>query len=148
MSRAPVVAPSRVPCSHHGDSIASLRRTPQTGRSIASDPTAISCTSAVVSPPPSPERGACMYPVLLLALLQHPATAPGFPVAQVEITPATAAVEVGQKVQLSARALDAGGQPIPAATVRWFVASDVGSVDSSGLVTGGYSGVVRVAAVA
>lgn len=89
-----------------------------------------------------------MYPVLLVALLQQPAAAPAFPVAQVEITPATAAVEVGQKVQLSARALDAGGQPVPAAVFRWFVASDVGSVDSSGLVTGGYSGVVRVAAVA
>ena len=89
-----------------------------------------------------------MHPVLLLALLQHPATPPGFPVAQVEITPATAAVEVGQKVQLSARALDATGQPVSAAAVHWFVASDVGSVDSSGLVTGGYSGVVRVAAVA
>lgn len=89
-----------------------------------------------------------MHAVLLLALLQHPATPPAFPVAQVEITPAAAAVEVGQKVQLSARALDAAGQPIPAAAVRWFVASDVGSVDSSGLVTGGYSGVVRVAAVA
>ena len=89
-----------------------------------------------------------MYSVLLLALLQQPTTAPAFPVAQVEITPATAAVEVGQKVQLSARALDAGGQPVPAAVVHWFVASDVGSVDSSGLVTGGYSGVVRVAAVA
>jgi hypothetical protein len=88
-----------------------------------------------------------MYSVLLLALLQQPA-APAFPVAQVEIRPAAAAVEVGQKVQLSARALDAGGQPVTAAVVRWFVASDVGSVDSSGLVTGGYSGVVRVAAVA
>lgn len=85
---------------------------------------------------------------LLVALRQQPATPGSFPVTTVEITPAVAAVEVGQKVQLAARALDATGQPVRDAVVRWFAASDAGSVDSTGLVTGGYAGVVRVAAVA
>src|SRR5216683_3045736 len=85
---------------------------------------------------------------LVLALLQQPATPPGFPITQIEITPATAAVEVGQKIQLAARALDASGQPVAGAVVHWFVASTDGSVDSTGLVTGGYAGAVRVAAVA
>jgi hypothetical protein len=85
---------------------------------------------------------------LVLALLQQPATPAGFPITQIEIIPATAAVEVGQKIQLAARALDAGGQPVAGAVVHWFVASTDGSVDSTGLVTGGYAGAVRVAALA
>src|SRR3989441_238820 len=89
-----------------------------------------------------------MHVAALFALLQLPATPAGFPVARIEVTPATAEVEVGQKVQLAARALDTNGQPVKDAKIQWFVASDVGSVDSTGLVTGGYSGVVRVAAVA
>src|SRR3989454_9531317 len=81
-------------------------------------------------------------------LLQQPAAPASFPVAKVEITPSVAEVEVGQRVQLSARAFDASGQPVRNATIEWFVASDVGSVDSTGLVSGGYAGFARVAAVA
>lgn len=55
----------------------------------------------------------------VLALLQQPATPPAYPT-QIEITPATAAVEVGQKIQLAARALDASGQPVPGA---WSIGS-------------------------
>src|SRR5690349_21042172 len=114
MSRAPVVARSAGTWRHHDDSIAPPWPDPYTGglsarvrqRYRAGPPSGVAITF--------PERGASMYPVLLLALLQHPAPPPAFPVAQVEITPATAAVEVGQKVQLSARALDAAGQPVPA----------------------------------
>src|SRR3989441_6351243 len=86
--------------------------------------------------------------VLVVLLQQHPTTPANFPIAKVEITPSTAEVEVGGKVQLAARAIDAGGQPVPTAAIEWFVASDAGKVDSTGLVTGGYSGFVRVAAVA
>src|SRR2546425_3922800 len=86
--------------------------------------------------------------VLVVLLQQHPTTPANFPIAKVEITPSTAEVEVGGKVQLAARAIDAGGQPVPSAAIEWFVASDAGKVDSTGLVTGGYSGFVRVAAVA
>src|SRR2546426_11656511 len=86
--------------------------------------------------------------VAFALLLQQPAAPASFPVAKVEITPSVAEVEVGQRVQLSARAFDASGQPVRNATIEWFVASDVGSVDSTGLVSGGYAGVARVAAVA
>src|SRR5438445_18072 len=86
--------------------------------------------------------------VLALLLQQHPANPANFPSAQVEITPSAAEVAVGGKVQLAARAIDAGGQPVPSAAIEWFVASDAGKVDSTGLVTGGYSGLVRVGAVA
>src|SRR3989442_2134109 len=84
--------------------------------------------------------------VAFALLLQQPAAPASFPVAKVEITPSVAEVEVGQRVQLSARAFDASGQPVRNATIEWFVASDVGSVDSTGLVSGGYAGFARVAA--
>ena len=85
----------------------------------------------------------------VLLALQQLGTAPAsFPVARVEIAPSEAEVEVGGQVRLAARALDAGGQPVKDAAIEWFVASDVGSVDATGLVTGGYAGVARVAAVA
>src|SRR2546428_7473335 len=86
--------------------------------------------------------------VAFALLLQQPAAPASFSVAKVEITPSVAEVEVGQRVQLSARAFDASGQPVRNATIEWFVASDVGSVDSTGLVSGGYRRVARVAAVA
>src|SRR2546428_7757814 len=86
--------------------------------------------------------------VAFALLLQQPAAPASFSVAKVEITPSVAEVEVGQRVQLSARAFDASGQPVRNATIEWFVASDVGSVDSTGLVSGGYAGFARVAAVA
>jgi len=57
---------------------------------------------------------------LVLGLLQQPAMPPAFPNTQIEITAATAAVEVGQKIQLAARALDASGQPVP---VPWPIGS-------------------------
>src|SRR3989441_1272408 len=82
------------------------------------------------------------------ALLQLPATPPRFPVARLEITPAAATVKVGQQLRLTARALDAAGQPVPRAQIEWFAAGYEGDVDSTGLVTGSYAGVARVAAVA
>jgi uncharacterized protein YjdB len=86
---------------------------------------------------------------LLLALQQQPAQAPApSPVARVEVTPATAEVEVGQTIKLSARALDASGNVVPDASIRYFINGDEGSVDSTGLVTAGYRGQMRVAAVA
>src|SRR6266498_1149057 len=65
---------------------------------------------------------------LLLALLQQPAapTLPPSPVVKVEITPAGGELQIGQTLQLAARALDASGQPVPNARVYWFVGSDNG----------------------
>ena len=87
---------------------------------------------------------------LLLALLQQPTApaAPPSPVVKVEITPAGGELQIGQTLKLSARALDAAGQPVANARVLWFVGSDNGEVDSTGLVTAGYAGPLRIGAVA
>jgi hypothetical protein len=69
-------------------------------------------------------------------------------VAKVEVTPATTEIQVGQSVRLSARALDAQGSPVSGVRINWFTGGGEGSVDSTGLVTGGYTGYVRVTAVA
>src|SRR3989475_4486362 len=63
-----------------------------------------------------------------------------------EISPAAAAVEVGQQVRLTARALDAAGQPVPHAQIEWFAAGYEGDGDSTCLVTGSYAGGPRVPA--
>src|SRR2546427_1149712 len=78
-------------------------------------------------------REVVMTPLLPIAaaLLQLPVTPPGFPVARLEITPAAAAVEVGQQVRLTARAFDAAGQPVPRAQIEWFAAGYGGDVDST-----------------
>src|SRR3989442_11131842 len=98
---------------------------------------------------------ACLREVVMTALLpvagawlQLPATPPRFPVARLEITPAAATVEVGQQLRLTARALDAAGQPVPRAQIEWFAAGYEGDVAATGLVTGSYAGGARVAAVA
>ena len=86
---------------------------------------------------------------VVLALLQHPA-APAqaaFPIAKVVVTPPAGEIQVGQTVRLSAQALDSAGKPVPGSKVAWFAGGTEGSVDSTGLVTGGYSGHVRVYAV-
>ncbi len=84
----------------------------------------------------------------LLALAQQPLEPQTSAIARVDVTPATAEIQVGQTIQLNARALDAAGQPVNDAVLDWFTPSDEGSVDSTGRVTGGYAGFVRVAAVA
>jgi hypothetical protein len=85
---------------------------------------------------------------LLLALVQQPAaTVPASPVARVEVTPARAEIQIGQTVRLSGRALDAAGNPVTGARIAWFAGGGEGSVDSTGLVLGGYRGTVQVRAV-
>ena len=85
---------------------------------------------------------------LLLALMQQPAApAPASPIARVEVTPARAEIQIGQTVRLSGRALDANGNPVPGARIAWFAGGGEGSVDSTGLVLGGYRGTVQVRAV-
>ena len=85
---------------------------------------------------------------LLLALMQQPAApAPASPIARVEVTPARAEIQIGQTVRLSGRALDANGNPVPGARIAWFAGGGEGSVDSTGLVLGGYRGAVQVRAV-
>lgn len=83
---------------------------------------------------------------LVFALFQAPAQAPS-PIARVDVSPAAPVLEVGQTVQLTARALDANGKEVPGATIRWFGGGE-GSVDSLGVVTAGFRGKVNVTAVA
>jgi hypothetical protein len=85
---------------------------------------------------------------LLLVLLQEPQQAAPSPVSRVEVTPSSAELQVGQTLQLRARALGADGQPVPGASIRWFAAGNGGVVDSTGLVKGGFLGTARVTAVA
>src|SRR5574341_654194 len=90
-----------------------------------------------------------MHLGLLLTLLQQPATAPApTTIAKVEVTPAAGELQIGQTLKLTARALDANGQPVTSAQYRYFVGSDNGEVDSTGVVTAGYAGPLRVVAVA
>src|SRR5207253_5029840 len=59
------------------------------------------------------------------------------PVASVEVTPATASVQAGQTVQLTATPRDAGGTPLSGRTVTWSSSTPaVATVSSRGLVSG------------
>ena len=85
---------------------------------------------------------------LLLVLVQEPQQAAPSPVTRVEVTPSSAELQVGQTLQMQARALGADGQPVATARIRWFAAGNGGSVDSTGLVKGGFIGTAKVTAVA
>lgn len=87
-----------------------------------------------------------MLAVLLLSLLQSPQQAPQ--IAKVEVTPASADVEVGGKLQFGARALDANGNVVPGVQVNWFDGGGQGAIDSTGLLTAGYQGTMIVTAIA
>ncbi|MEO8201375.1 MAG: Ig-like domain-containing protein, partial [Gemmatimonadota bacterium] len=87
--------------------------------------------------------------LLLMLAQQQPAT-PAIPksgIAKVEISPATSEVQVGQAVQLQARALDSAGAVIPGVRITWNSEGE-GTVDSTGLVKGAYMGVLNVSAMA
>ena len=93
----------------------------------------------------------CMivHALLSLSALQQPAApapAPS-PISRVEVQPGGGEVPIGGSLKFSARAVDASGQVVPQAEVRWFVGGDVGDVDSTGVFTGGYQGYARVTAV-
>jgi hypothetical protein len=87
--------------------------------------------------------------LLLVLLQQQPATptTPASGIAKVEITPATTEVQVGQAVQLQARALDANGAVVPGARITWNAQGE-GSIDSTGLVKGAFRGPLTVVAMA
>ena len=71
------------------------------------------------------------------------------PSARLEITPARRELAVGDSLQLSARALDAAGRPIPDATIFFHQAGlAAAQVDSTGLVRAGGVGDVLVVATA
>ncbi len=89
----------------------------------------------------------------LLALLQQPATPPTpaiavSPIARVAVVPAEAALEVGDTLRLRVTAYDTAGRAMPDVRVRWFLGGGrfEGSVDSTGLVTGGSTGTLTLSA--
>lgn len=69
------------------------------------------------------------------------------PVASVDVTPTSATVSVGNTVQLTATARDAGGQPLTGRTFTWTTsAPSVATVSSTGLVTGQAEGGATITA--
>src|SRR5207302_921011 len=69
------------------------------------------------------------------------------PVASVEVTPATASVQAGQTVQLTATPKDANGAPLSGRTVTWSSSNTaVATVSNSGLVSGVTPGTATITA--
>src|SRR2546428_610456 len=70
------------------------------------------------------------------------------PVASVDVTPASASIQVSAAVQLTATPKDANGNPLTGRTVTWLSSdATIASVDANGLVTGkGAGGPVTVTA--
>jgi len=97
-----------------------------------------------------------MLAPLVLALLQQgqpaqqQAQLPPSPVARIEVTPANPTVVAQDTLRLRARALDASGNVVPGATVRFIAAGArfEGAVNAEGLVTSGATGRLPVTVVA
>ena len=90
----------------------------------------------------------------LVGLLQLPAQQPPTdtgtsPIARLIVTPANPVVRAQDTLRLSAHAVDAAGQPVPGATVRFVGAggSFEGRVDQDGLVRSGSTGTIPVSVV-
>src|SRR3989454_712882 len=65
-------------------------------------------------------------------------TVSAVPVASVSVSPASASLQTGQTVQLTATPTDASGNPLSGRAVSWTTSdATVATVSSSGLVTGG-----------
>jgi hypothetical protein len=84
---------------------------------------------------------------MLMVLLQQQPAATASGIARVEVTPAATEVQVGQALQLRARALTANGEVVPGARFIWN-ASGEGSIDSTGLVQGAFRGPLTVTVMA
>ena len=92
---------------------------------------------------------------LLAALAQQPpaqpaaAPPPPSPVARIVVSPAEPVVAAMDTLRLTARALDAQGQPVPNARIRFVRAGSFeGDVDTTGLVKAGAVGLMRATVVA
>jgi hypothetical protein len=86
-----------------------------------------------------------LLPLLAVAACSNLEEGQGGVVALEIQTPTITTLEVGEQVQLSARALDADGEAVEA-TIEWLTSSAALSVDAAGLATGVSPGVVRVQA--
>ena len=96
-----------------------------------------------------------LYALALVAVFQQqpqsqqPA-APPSPVARLVVLPASRTMVAGDTLRLSARALDAAGNPVPGVMIRFQGAGGrfEGTVDSAGLVRSGSTGTIPVAVIA
>ena len=83
-----------------------------------------------------------MLSLALLALIVQPpaqtppATLAPSPVARIVVTPAVRTVTAGDSIQLSAQAVDASGQPVPNAIIRFHPLGGTGQagIDSTGKI--------------
>src|SRR3989454_410315 len=74
-------------------------------------------------------------------------TVSNVPVASVTVTPASASVQQGATVQLTATPRDASGNPLTGRAIGWSSSDNtIATVSSSGLVTGGVAGAVAITA--
>jgi len=81
------------------------------------------------------------------AAITVPAPPPPVPVASVAVTPATASVNEGKTVQLTATPKDANGGTLSGRTVTWTSSNTtVATVSASGLVTGKVAGSATITA--
>jgi hypothetical protein len=85
---------------------------------------------------------------MLIALVVVAALQP--PAPRLEITPANPVVVAQDTLRLSARLLDASGQPVPGAQIRFIAAGGrfEGTVDPTGLVRSGSTGTIPVTVLA
>src|ERR687885_1325108 len=86
----------------------------------------------------------------LLLAFQQQTSQPASPIAKVVVTPTARSVVVGDTLRLRAQAVDAQGNPVSGAIIRFYPAgpSFEGRVDTAGLVLAGAAGSYPVAAVA
>jgi hypothetical protein len=83
---------------------------------------------------------------LAAALAQQPQASP---VARIRVTPANLTVAAGDTLRLRGEALDAAGQVVPNATVRFFPAGGFeGHLDSNNVLHAGFRGMMTIRAVA
>lgn len=92
-----------------------------------------------------------LHAVGLLLALQQPTSVPQAPspIAKATVQPAEVAIQVGDTVRLRVSAQDSAGRPFPNTIVRWFQSGGrfEGTVDSTGLVTGGATGTLTLTAL-
>ena len=98
-----------------------------------------------------------MILLALLAVFQQPVAPPPpappkpptSPIVRAVVQPKEAAVLVGDTLRLKAVAYDSAGQVMPDVSISWFASGGFfeGSVDSTGLVTGGATGTLAVTAL-
>src|SRR5690606_26457224 len=91
---------------------------------------------------PEPMIQSWLALALLLQTQAPPQQLPPSPIARLQVTPAAPVVDAQDTLRLSAQALDAHGQPVPGARVRFVPAGGrfEGDVTEDGLVRSGSTG--------